>query len=227
MEHIAVTVQPRSERLTKGERKHMRRIGRIPASLYGRGMESQSVLISLQDIARVLSSAAGANTLLDLTIPDSKGRHLVRLTQVEFEPISRRVMHVALHKIQANEPQKSSLPVEMEGEPEPLRLHEGILEVNATHIDVRSLPERTPVNVTVDVSGMAIGDVIYASDIKLPDGVELLSLPETPIVSVRIARDLTADIPTDSELENATIDEEELEGITRDSSSPEEALQNV
>jgi ribosomal protein L25, Ctc-form len=186
MEHIAIEVQPRAHHNTKSERKTMRRVGQIPGSLYGKGIDPEPVVIGAKDIARILTSETGTNTLVDLTLEGKK--HLVRLTNLEVDPISKALQHVGLQKISARDPQKATIALELEGEPEPVRLNEALLEFSTTSIDIRALPEQLVASLTVDVSGMQVGDVIYASDLKLPNGFELLTSPEAAIVSVKMAK---------------------------------------
>ncbi len=218
MEHIAIEAKTRTANTSKGERNRLRRAGHIPAAVFGKGIEGVLVTIEAKDVAKVLASDAGANTLIDLSLDGA--RHLVKLSEVEINPLTRNFQHVGLHKISANEPQKATVPVELIGEPEAVRLNDGILDQAHFTIDVKALPERLASHITLDISEMQIGDVKYASDIALPNGNELLSPGDTVIVSVKMARELVTDTEIENEMEEGT-------GPSPDSSSPEEALQNV
>lgn len=222
MEHIAIEVKPRSATNSKGERKRLRRAGHIPAAVYGKGIAPTLVSIEARDVSKVMASAAGTNTLIDLTL--SGQRHLVTLSELEIEPIGRTLLHVGLHKIAQNVVMKASVPVELIGEPEAVRLGDGRLETNGNvTVDVKALPEQMPTSLSLDISDMQIGDVQYVSALDLPQGVELVTDTEQPLVSVRVAKSAI----TPDQLDAIAEDEEELTGVTRDSSSPEEALQNV
>ncbi|MBC8103424.1 MAG: 50S ribosomal protein L25 [Cytophagales bacterium] len=218
MEHIAIEAKPRHADASKGERKRLRRAGHIPGAVFGKGIEGVLVTVEARDVAKVLASDAGANTLIDLSLGGD--RHLVKLTEVEINPLTRDFQHVGLHKIQANEAQKATVPVELTGEPESVRLNEGLLDQAHLTIEVKALPERMVANLFLDVSEMQIGDVKYASDVELPSGIELVSALDTVIVSVKVARELVTDTEIENELQEGT-------GPSPDSSSPEEALQNV
>jgi large subunit ribosomal protein L25 len=218
MEHIAIEARTRQANTSKGERNRLRRAGHIPAAVFGKGIDGVLVTIEAKDVAKVLASDAGANTLIDLSLDGA--RHLVKLAEVEINPLTRNFQHVGLHKISATEPQKATVPVELIGEPEAARLNEGILDQANFTIDVKALPERLATHITLDISEMQIGDVKHASDIALPAGNELLSPEDTVIVSLKVARELVTDTEIENELEEGT-------GPSPDSSSPEEALQNV
>ena len=186
MEHVAIEAQPRAPHNTKGERKQMRKAGNIPASLFGKGITSQTVTVNAKDIAKVLTSDTGANTLVDLTYEGK--RHLVRLTNLEVDPIQKTLQHVGLQAISAREPQKATVPLELTGEPQPVTLNEALLEVNLNSLDVKALPERMVASLPLDVSNMQVGDVLYARDVPLPSGFELTTLEDTPVVSVKVAK---------------------------------------
>lgn len=214
MEHIAIKATPREASASKGERNRLRRAGHIPAAVFGKGIEEELVTVEARDIAAVLSSEAGINTLIDLTVKGK--RHLVKLAQVEIDPLSRNFLHVGLHKINAREPQKASVPVQMDGEPEVVNLGDGLLDqVNLT-IDIRALPDKIPANLSLDISGMQVGDVLYASNVELPEGVELISPEDTVIVSLQVAKVLevepeTTEEPAEGEGEEAAEDAEGAE----------------
>jgi large subunit ribosomal protein L25 len=183
MEHIAIEARPRPGNVTKGERNRLRRLGHIPAAVFGKGMDPVMVTIEAREIARVLHAATGVNTLIDLTVEG--GRHLVRVSEVEIDPVHRTLLHVGLHKIAANEAQKATVPIEIVGEPEDVRMGTALLETGLSQLDVRCLPGDVPSSLVLDVSDMQTGDTRHASDLTLPARVELLSPPDTSIVSVR------------------------------------------
>lgn len=220
MLHIAVTAEARPERLTKSERKNFRKQGRVLASVYGKGQESSSVLLSASDMLRVFSAETGENTLIDLSITNRPGRQLARVVAIEMEPITNRFRHVGLHVISATESQKAHVPVEFIGEPEAVHNKIGVLEVGTASVEITALPEDLIGHLSIDVSGMQIDDVFHVSDLVLPARVELITDPTAPLVSLRTARvpDGTTDASADSPV---------VTGVVNDSSSPEEALTGV
>ena len=182
MEHIAVEARPRTANVTKGERNRLRRMGHIPAAVFGKGMDPVLVTVEAKALAKVLLSDAGKNTLIDLSLGDS--RHLVRLAEVEMDPIHRTFLHVGLHKMAVGEATKATIPVLVVGEPEDVRLGQAMLEPGAGSLEVKCLPEDMIAHLDLDVSDMHIGDVRFASDLKLPPRMELLSPPDTALVSL-------------------------------------------
>jgi large subunit ribosomal protein L25 len=186
MQHIAIEVKPRPDHLTKGERKQLRRDGFILASVYGKDISGVPVTMKASDLARVFRAETGINTLIDL--PLNGKRRVVKVEHIEQDPITHHILHVGLHEIKANEPQKATVAVETVGEPEAVHAKEGILELGTTTIEVKCLPERAVPRLMLDVSGMKINDVLRASDLKLPAGFELLTDAETPLASLHVLK---------------------------------------
>lgn len=205
MEHIAIEARPRGGTATKGERKRMRREGHIPAAVFGKGIDPVLVTVEARDLAKVLRSEAGQNTLIDLSL--GSDRHLVKLTDVELDPIERTFLHVGLHKIAANETTKASIPVEVVGEPEEVRLGIAMLESSAAAVDVKCLPEDLVATLMLDVSDMKIGDVRYVSDLSVPRRIEILSSPDTALVSLHTLPSMVEEVAeTGEELDQAAED---------------------
>jgi large subunit ribosomal protein L25 len=208
MEHIAVEAQLRELHLTKGERKTLRHRGMILGSVYGRGMESVPVILQANDLSRVVNAETGMNTLVDLKL-DGK-RHLVRVSKFDTDPITHYPIHVGLQKISAKEPQKATIPVEIVGEPEAVRVNEGMLDSANTTVDIRALPENMVASLTLDVADMQLHDVLRAKDLTLPKGYELLTDPEAVLVSLTALRALIEET-TETVAEEGTESEETQE----------------
>ncbi len=105
---------------------------------------------------------------------------------MDLDPIARTFLHVGLHKIAANEASKATIPVEVVGEPEEVRTGLALLEPGASSVEVKYLPEDLVAALTLDVSDLRIGDVRYVSDLPVPPRMEILSAPDTALVSLHV-----------------------------------------
>ncbi len=186
MQHFAIKAERRESPLTKGQRKQLRQTGHILASVYGRDMDPISVVLKGRDVRDALSMETSVNTLIDLTVDGKK--HLVRMENIEVDPVERRMIHVGLHKIKMSEAQKATISIEFIGEPEVVRNHDALVERGKAEIEIRALPENLPSSISVDISDMQLGDVLRVADLTLPDGVELLTDSEMPLVSLTVIR---------------------------------------
>ena len=186
MQHFAMKAERREMPLTKGQRKQLRHTGHILASVYGRDMDPIAVVLNARDVSDALSMETSVNTLIDLTVDGKK--HLVRMENIELDPIERRMVHIGLHKIKSNEAQKVTVPIELTGEPEAVRNNDALLERGRADIEIKAMPERMPSSFSLDISDMQLGEVRRVGDLNLPKGVELLTDPEMPLVSVAAIR---------------------------------------
>lgn len=222
MKHISVTAQARPDDMTKSAVKTLRKEGRVLASVYGKGELSTSVILSASDIMRILSAETGENTLIDLAISDKPGRRLARLTAIEMEPLTSRFRHVGLNLISATEMQKATVPVEFVGEPEDVRNNLAFLDTINSTVDISALPENFVGGIVLDISEMKVGDILTVAALQIPEKIEITTDPETVLIVAREPR-----VEVSEEVVQADAESPEVTGVTNDSSSPEEALQNV
>lgn len=191
MEHLSVQAALRGKQ-TRGELTRMRQTGQVPVSISGKGMDPVSLYLSASDISRILHAETGRNTLVDVAFEG--GRHVARLVNVERDPIKNTIITVSLQKIATGEPQKATVGLNIVGEPASVRDATGMLSTTLDHLEVRALPEKMVASLVVDTSSLAVGDVVRAGDVVLPEGFDLLTDPDALIVSLHPAADLAAEL---------------------------------
>src|SRR6478735_8240572 len=161
----------------KGASRRARSAGQIPAVLYGHGSDPQHLLLSGHDFAAVLRHS-GTNAVLTL---DIAGTEQLALTKaLEIHPIKRNIQHADLLVVRRGEKVTVEVNVIVEGEAIPGTLvtqEANTIEIEA---DVQAIPEQ----LTVSVEGADIGTQFTAGSIALPDGVSLVSDPDTLVVNV-------------------------------------------
>jgi large subunit ribosomal protein L25 len=183
----------------KGASRRARREGRVPTVLYGHGSDPQHLELNAHDFAAVLRNS-GTNAVLTL---DIEGTEQLALTKsLEIHPIRRSITHADLLVVRRGEKVTVEVNVLVEGEAAPGTLVTQDANTVTVEADVQSIPE----NLTVSIEGAEIGTQFVAGAITLPDGVSLISDPETLVVNVVAA-------PTEEELEaEGAGDEGEAEG---------------
>jgi len=180
MERLALEVEARDSR-GKGAARKLRAKGLIPAVLYGAGSEA----VALQISGHVLEKAThiGANQLFDLSgTPAAKGK-LVLLKELQRDPLSRRVVHCDFYAVDTTKKLIVQIPLHLTGKAVGVDLG-GVLEPLIRDIQVSCLPLNIPSSLDIDVSALNIGDALHASDLALPEGVELLTEPGVTLVHV-------------------------------------------
>ena len=191
----ALAVTTRTEK-GKGAARRARRAGNVPAVLYGHGTDPQHLNLPARDFAAILRNN-GTNAVLDL---DIEGTSQLALTkQIDIHPIRNYIEHVDLLVIKRGEKVTVEVTIVVEGDAAPGTLVTQDANTVEIEADALSIPEQ----IVVDVEGKEVGTSIYASDLALPEGVDLITDPETLIVAVNEAT-------TAAELEEET-DEEQAE----------------
>ncbi len=176
-----VTLTAEAERTT-GSRasRRLRRAGRVPAVLYGHGMEPVAVSVNARELRSVLS-AHGLNQALNLEVAGTK--HLVLARELQRHPVRRAVAHVDFQVVRRDEVVHAEVPVVLVGEAEAVHREQGILEHPISSLAVRADLEHLPAEIKVDVSRLAIGDVVRVKDLDLPEGVTTDLDPDEPVVT--------------------------------------------
>ncbi len=183
MQRIELAVDRRTD-AGKGVARSLRRAGRIPAVLYSGG---RSTMLSLNpaDLTKLLHSAAGENTLIDLKVAGSSGHEqLAILREVQHDPLTGAPLHVDLFEVALDRAIRLKVHVEVIGET-PIGVKEGgVLQHGIREVEVECLPALIPDAVRVDASLLKQGEVIHLRDLQVGEGVRLLDDPALVVVSV-------------------------------------------
>src|SRR6478752_1930741 len=161
----------------KGASRRARRLGQIPAVLYGHGENPQHLLLPGRDLAAVLRHS-GTNAVLTLDI-DGK-EHLALTKALEIHPIKRSIQHLDLLVVRRGEKVTVEVNVLVEGE----AVSGSLVTQDANTITIEADVQSIPDHLTVSIEGAEIGTQFTASSITLPSGVNLISDPDTLVVNV-------------------------------------------
>jgi large subunit ribosomal protein L25 len=162
---ITVTASPR-DGVGKGPTRRLRAKGMIPAAVYGEGGEASAVAINAKEIAGILRSGTGQNTIFKLALSQSDGEPAnVIIKDYQVDPIRGRLLHADLLRLSMTTLTRVDVSVETIGEPVGVKSDGGILEVQLREIEVECLPGDIPQSLQVDVSNLHIGDHVTAADL--------------------------------------------------------------
>jgi large subunit ribosomal protein L25 len=166
---------------TKGSSasRRLRHEGRVPAVVYGHGMEPLSVSVGARDLRHALS-LHGLNQVLTLDVDGSS--HLVLARQLQRHPVRHTLSHVDFQVVRRDEIVSAEVPVVVVGTATLVERERGVLEHPLSSLSVRSTPEQIPQEITVDVSDLEVGGAIRVRDLVLPEGVTTDLDPEEPVV---------------------------------------------
>lgn len=170
MAKAELTVTAR-EVVGKGGARSLRRAGLIPAVVYGKGVEPCAVTVAPKALTKAISGEAGWNTLITLNGAAGVEGTVVILKDMQVDPIRRDVTHVDFQAIDLKKKVHVMVPVHPVGKSEGEKLG-GNLQVIRHELEVVCLPTAIPAAIEIDVTAMAIGDVLHINDVVFADGIE-------------------------------------------------------
>jgi large subunit ribosomal protein L25 len=167
----------------KGVARKLRAAGRVPAVLYGAGVESTPLSVDAKELYHLLHTGAGSNVLIDLRV-DGKD-HLALAREIQRDHIHDRYIHVDFLAVRRDTKVTLSVPIRLVGESPGVKLG-GVLEHHLWELQVECLPSDVPDAIEADISALEeIGTSLRVSDLVAPEGVTILTSPEESVVAVQ------------------------------------------
>jgi large subunit ribosomal protein L25 len=200
---VRLAAEARTE-FGKGAARRTRRAGKIPAVLYGHGSDPKHLALPALEFARVVREH-GQNAVLTLEI-DSAAAELALTKTVTTHPIKNYIEHVDLLLVRRGEKVAVDVRIVLTGETSPGTL----LQQDLTSIEVSVEALHIPDQIEVSIEGAVAGLQVFAKDVTLPEGAELMTDPESLVIAVNAA-------PTAQELEGDT---ETSEASATDAAEP-------
>ena len=177
-----LTIKQRAE-TGKQVAKRLRRQGVVPAVLYG-GAKPEAITVDPKSVLRIIHGREGSTQLLNLTFEDGGGSRMAIIRDLQFDPVSERLLHVDLQEVTADRPITVRVAVHPVGEAAGVREQKGILNVVLHELDISCLPTMIPDRIDADVTALMIGDVLTVGDLRVPEGVRILNDPGQAVVTV-------------------------------------------
>lgn len=175
----------------KSEGQKVRFAGQLPAVIYGAGTEAQSLSLNPREFLKMYKSAGDAS-LIDLVL-EGKEAGKVLVQDVQVDPVSDRILHVDLRRIDMNKPMNAPVALRFVGEAPIIKSSGGTMVTNLTTVEVRCLPKDLISHIDIDLSSIVNYEVIVkVKDLKLPAGVVIVS-PHAEDLVAKAARALTED----------------------------------
>ena len=178
----------RREGRGKNDARRARRSGLVPVTVYGGEGGTVAALAPLRDLAALLRSDTGRNTIFSLDI-EGLGASEVMFHDRQIDPLRGRLIHADFRRLVSGEKIEVTVPLHLTGEPVGVREQQGFLEQIVREIDVRCDPRDIPEAINVDVSNLGVHDVLHVSDIPADERVEILASPDTVIATVGIVKE--------------------------------------
>jgi large subunit ribosomal protein L25 len=205
----------------KGAARTLRSAGQIPAVIYGHAREPQSLAIPTREFEKLLERVSAESTVIELNLAGGVARTLIR--EIQRHPFKKQILHIDFQELVAGEKVSVNVPIVLTGTPEGVRVSGGILSQVMSELSIRCDPVNIPRRIEADVTNVAIGHSLHVSDLKVPEGVEILDDADTTIAVVSAPKveveapvaGEAAEAPAEPELIRKTKEEGEEEGESK------------
>jgi len=162
--------------------------GMVPAVLYGGKKDAISLTVSAKQVARILRSETGHNTIFTVTVA-AGGDEKAMVRDWQVDPVSGKLLHVDLFRIAMDVRMRVMVPVHTFGEAQGVKLQGGVFETVTREVEVECLPGDIPEEFRVDVTDMMIGKQLRAADLPFdPVKIKLVTDPVRVIAHVVVLK---------------------------------------
>src|ERR1035441_4633531 len=157
----------------KGASRRLRHEGKVPAILYGGHSEARALTLSHQKLLIMLENERFYSTILNLKVGDQK---------------QDAIVHIDFQRVEDNQKIRISIPLHFVGAAVSpgVKSQGGLVSHMRNEVEVSCLPKDLPEFIEVDMSGLSLNESIHLSQLKIPDGVELLALAKEDAAVVAI-----------------------------------------
>ena len=182
----------------KNDARRARREGLVPVTVYGGGSETVAAVAPLRELAAILRSDSGRNTIFTIDV-EGVGASEVMFHDRQIDPVKGRLIHADLTRLVKGQKIEVTVPLHLTGEPFGVREKQGVLEQIIREIDIRCEPREIPDTLEVDVTNLDVHETLHVSDIKVAEGVEILTDSEQVIATVGIVKEEVVAAPAETE----------------------------
>jgi large subunit ribosomal protein L25 len=173
---------------TKNDARRVRRSGKVPAVVYGAGKDSLAVSLDPRQVARILHSQSGHNTIFDLALEGGEPTKAM-IVDWQYEPIKGALLHIDLKRIAMDKKLTVEVPVVLTGVPAGVKTQGGILEQMLREVEVECLPADIPTSIEVDVTELVFGKVLRVTDLPHSDKLKFITDEDQPVAHVTVVKE--------------------------------------
>jgi large subunit ribosomal protein L25 len=195
-ELVEAQARPADEARTKNAARRVRRNGLIPAVVYGAKKESVSVTVNPKQIARILHSESGHNTVFDLKLGPEQTKAMI--VDWQYEPVKGTLMHIDLKRIAMDQALRVEVPVQLIGVPEGVKTQGGILEQMLREVAIECLPADIPDHIELDVTPLVFGQVLRVSDLPRDAKIKFVTDETQPVAHITSVKEVVEAAPAEA-----------------------------
>jgi large subunit ribosomal protein L25 len=204
-----VIAKPREGKFNKNAARRVRVAGKIPAVLYGSGVDPVAVEVDPKQISRILFSETGHNTIFDVEVTGHAAAKAM-IVDWQREPIKDQLIHIDLKRIALNKTLRVSVRVKLMGIPVGVKTAGGILDQVLREVEIECLPADIPSHIDVDVSNLEMHASLRVSDLPHSDTIKYLNAEDATVAHVISIREEVVAAPEAEAAAAATTGEPEV-----------------
>ncbi|MFA7370165.1 MAG: 50S ribosomal protein L25, partial [Kiritimatiellales bacterium] len=140
--------------------------GWVPGVIYSDGGAARAVSLPKHEFEQMLRHHASEHVMIKIQI-EGGAEESVLLKEVQHDALSGSVVHVDMQKVDMNKKLRVEVPVELVGEAEGVRNQGGVLDHLLHHVQIECFPADIPEEISVDVTGLKLGETLAIKDIKI------------------------------------------------------------
>lgn len=162
--------------------RRLRSQGKVPAILYGPGIENVALSLNKRDVIALLKTETGERTIFKVAF-DGEERN-VMIKELQVNPVTDELLHVDLIQIAMDRPIRVSVPVVLKGEAVGVKNEGGLVDFITRELEVECLPHLIPEHIEVDISGLHVHQSVKVANLPPLEGVKVIKDPDTVIVTI-------------------------------------------
>lgn len=188
MEKVSISAVSREGIGVKGTLSQIRAEKKVPAVVYGGHKEPVSVTVSVKDLEKIVK--AGKNTIVEIALNGENELALVK--EIQYHAVTDNPIHADFQRVSMKDKMDVVVPLKLEGTPADVAQYGAIVEHILRELEVRALVSAIPHEIVLDITPLTINKGILAGDVKLPEGVELVTDKEAPVVHLMVPKEEAA-----------------------------------
>lgn len=206
----------RQGKQTRSDLKTLRKIGKVPAIVYGYGTKNTSVKVDEVEFIKVIREV-GRNGVIELGVGSKTIK--VMVSDYQFDPLKNQITHIDFLAINMSEERTVEVPVQLTGEAVGAK-EGGVVEQPLFDLEVTATPDNIPESIEIDISELDVNDSYSVADIKVSGDFTIENDLEESVVTVVPP----TEEPTEEEIEamEGESETEEPEVVGEDKEDDEE-----
>ncbi len=163
-----------------------RSTGRLPAVIYDREGHSTAIDVPYQEFEKLFKTVT-ESTLISIKL-DEKDEYEVFIKDYQYDIVSDKVFHADFYAVERGQLLRTKIQIRLSGSPEACR-QGAVLETGIAELEVECLPRDLPERIVVNVEKLGANEAIHVRDIKVPEGVKVLTDTDLAVAMVKFAKE--------------------------------------